>query len=151
MSVEFAKISSQITAGKSLSLNSAKLAFKDVLGIKNDTALVLNTESVLDEYMYYIRQNAAKISMDDDQIRTFAYNPKALSYYVYGTTELYQLILRLNYLKSASEFTDTVLRNNIWIPSRSNIGSFITEVLNKEKTKITKQTAEVNDDIAALS
>lgn len=133
-----------------MALTTAKLGLKDVLYIKKDTALILNTESILDEYMYYIRKDASYISMNNDQVKMYAYNPKALSYYVYGTTELYQLILRLNYLNSASEFTDTLLRNNIYIPNTQTIGTFLSEVLNKESTNYKNNMADVNTDIAAL-
>ena len=134
-----------------LAITTAKLSFQEVLHIKNDTALKINQSTILTDYLRIIREEKCiTVNFSEIQARRYAYKPKLLAYEAYGNTNYYALLLRLNYMKSISDFTQEALQEGILLPYKS-IASFLDEVLIKEKAPISRNKTEVINDINSLT
>jgi len=85
--------------------------------------------SLVNKYKYVLTDIVVKVKLDDILARQYLYQPKMLSYDLYGTTELWAELLRLNHCSSISEFKPT----NIRIYNPSKLKSMINEILILEK------------------
>lgn len=59
---------------------------------------------VFDKYIDFIKANTVQVKLTLEEQNTYKYNPKKLSLLLYGTEELWFLILRLNNVGSEIEF-----------------------------------------------
>lgn len=143
-------INGQASYESQLSITTATLSFQELLRIKTDTAIKINQHTILTDYMRIIKdQECIKVTFTDIQARKYAYKPKLLANAVFGNTNYYALILRLNYMKSVSDFTQEALQDGILFPI-VQINEFLDEVLIKEKLAISRNKTEVLNDINSL-
>lgn len=77
---------------------------QQVLAFKNGDKVLTNFDSLLVKYMPEIKQIVTTVDFPNEQYQRYRYNPKLLSYDLYGTTELWALILDLNELTSVAQF-----------------------------------------------
>lgn len=77
---------------------------QQVLAFKDGKKLLTNFDSLLVKYMPEIKQIVTTVNFPNEQYLRYRYNPKLLSYDLYGTTELWALILDLNELTSVAQF-----------------------------------------------
>lgn len=70
-----------------------------------------------DKYIDFIKEKSVKVVLTSDELTKYKYKPKLLSYDLYGTEELWFLILRLNNICHEMDFTKKIiyllLPNNI--------------------------------------
>ena len=139
-------IDEQAASASQRTISNAKLSFKTVLAISKDTALTLNTGSVFKDYMFYLtRDKCAYVVFTEENARRYMFKPKLLAYKMYGDADYYALILRLNHMKSISDFTMERLTEGIVVPY-SSVKDFFSEVLIKEKLPINRNNAKVLRD-----
>ena len=69
-----------------------------------DRKLTIPWDGLLSKYRNELSQYERTYTFTDEEYAKYAYNPKRLSYDLYGTTEFWDLILRLNELYSTSDF-----------------------------------------------
>ena len=60
--------------------------------------------SLINKYRHFLTSYVGEWELTPDIKRIFMYSPKAMSYHVYGTTELWSVLLDLNNCKSIMEF-----------------------------------------------
>ena len=60
--------------------------------------------NVLDDYVAELKDQAILVHLSSKQVDEYRYNPKKLSWKMYGTTTLYHVILKLNNLASTHDF-----------------------------------------------
>jgi hypothetical protein len=106
------------------------LFYKDVFNTSKGNILI-NGNSILDRYANELPNYKTRLTFDESDYRKYSYNPKILSYDIYGTTELWFLILHANELTSSSQF-------DMEKPYVYNGGvvSMIVSALDMEKTYI---------------
>lgn len=80
----------------------------DKLQIKNievyeNRKLILPWEDILKKYRGDLESHIQTITMTDQQQRRWMYNPKVMSYDLYGTTELWFTIVQLNEVYSTTQ------------------------------------------------
>lgn len=144
-------IEGQANSAAQLNITVARLSFKRVLAIKKNTVLKINTESIFKDYMTYIyRDKCGFVQFNEQSARKYMYKPKMLAYNLYNNIEFYALILRLNHMKSVSDFTMDKLMAGIILPF-TNIKDYFDEVFIKEKLPINRNGAEVDNDIRELT
>jgi hypothetical protein len=121
-------ISSFIDTGK---YNSLTLDNTTLMSQKED--IIFPASNILrDKYRGVILQNCMEVTVTSDELyRKFAYKPKALSYTLYGTTELWHLLLWINNMSSTSQFNKR--RFLIFLPTSSYI---LQKIINREQAKI---------------
>lgn len=134
-----------------------KLFYKAVHSYDTDDSYVMNEDCILDTYHVDLIGNVTRnvtgtssniydgytlITFSEKEFTKYKYNPKKLSYDVYGTTELWFLILRLNEMYSVTEFNINPIKLfNI------NVLDKISEILNKEEDRININEDEINAGI----
>lgn len=79
-----------------------KQVFWDELTMKHK--IIVNEASIVDKYIEELEENKRSVQLTTKEYYKYRYNPKLLSYDVYGTTELWFFILMANELYSISEF-----------------------------------------------
>ncbi len=103
---------------------------KDVFNTPNGK-MIVNGSSVLDRYRNELSQYKTKLKLTSEEYRKYQYNPKVLSYDIYGTTEFWFLILHANELTSVSQFD--MEQPYVYTGVIANV---ITSALNLEKDYI---------------
>lgn len=62
--------------------------------------------SITNKYRDFLAASQIVIALDDSQVSHYRYNPRLLAKDLYGTAELWYMILELNNLSSVIEFRD---------------------------------------------
>lgn len=125
-----------IEAGSAVTMSYKELSFIDILS-NGTEATILN---VLNDYMGELKEICFKVQFNKDEFYKYAYKPKLLSLDIYGNTELYFVILLLNDMADAKEFT----KNPVWLPKPSLLSEFLTNVYNAEYKDIDEYNSKRN-------
>lgn len=96
---------------------------------KNGDTISIPYSSITNKYKDYLSTLIITKEYTDAEKMKYWYRPKTASYDIYGTTELWDTLLILNYYTSISQFTPNVLR--YYDPSR--LKPFLNEILIIEK------------------
>lgn len=102
--------------------------------------LAINSESILSKYQKELAQYLQKMDLSTEDYMKYRFNPKRFSYDIYGTTELWFLILYANELYNIGQFD----LHSIYY---YNSGSFIVlnRILDLEKVFIDINEAECDE------
>ncbi len=106
------------------------------------TKMLVNFNNLTVKYLPELRQIKIKISLSNEEYAKYKYNPKVLSYDVYGTTELWFLILEANELHSVSEFNF----RTIYL-FRTDIVEKMTRILNLELDSKNYNEEEISTEL----
>lgn len=101
--------------------------------------MIFPTSSVFDSYMDFIMPLAIDVNLNDTEYYKFKMRPKALSYFLYGTVELWALLLKLNRVQSTMDFDRRIVRvldpkrldvlNKVIIYNKDRLDRSLTAVL----------------------
>lgn len=115
------------------SVNDAEISYRNLhtnLFIKsNDAVIKVPYKSITREYSNFFSEAAVIAELSSDEYFTYRFKPKKLSYDLYGTTELWSVLLELNGLNSIIEFD--LERVKVYEPS--TFMKLLNEVLILEK------------------
>lgn len=111
---------------------------------EDDLHVIMNYQSIMDRYVQYIRDYLTEIELSQEEMRKYRYNPKRLSFNLYGTTSYWWSIIFANQIHSLTEF-DFSRDNVIKVFTREGISAFST-VLSVDKTFISENQSEVSKD-----
>lgn len=111
---------------------------------EDDLHVIMNYQSIMDRYVQYIRDYITEIELSQEEMRKYRYNPKRLSFNLYGTTSYGWSIIFANQIHSLTEF-DFSRDNVIKVFTREGISAFST-VLSVDKTFISENQSEVSKD-----
>lgn len=96
--------------------------------MKNET-IRIPLNSIMSEYRYFLEPYTVEIEINDEELVLYQFKPKSLSYKLYGTTELWAVLLMINNCVSKIDFN----KKKIKVLDPKRIMSFINEVLILEK------------------
>ena len=97
-----------------------------------------STYNVVSDYMDEITASyCVNIELSDDQLNQYKYRPKLLCYDIYGSQELYFLILIINDMCSVKDFTKKKLK----MPTKDNMTTICKAIMNANKSSIEKYNA----------
>lgn len=71
---------------------------------KMNHKIIVNESSIIDKYKEELEENKRMVEFTTKEYYRYKYNPKLLAYDVYGTTELWFMILLANELYTITEF-----------------------------------------------
>ena len=111
---------------------SNELALDNLFMFTNFEGFTIPQMNILfEKYRGIILECCLKIKLSDDLLRHYIYRPKYLSLKLYGTTDLWHLILWINDLTSATQFN----KNNLYVfdPDRIDV---LERILSIEKAKL---------------
>lgn len=74
-------------------------------------------KQLIDDYIYELRQLMQEVQFSDKYVIKYRFNPKMLSYDLYGTTKLFYLILKLNDMCNVHEFSIANHKLNLLAPT----------------------------------
>ncbi len=112
---------------------------KEVLNTETGKNLIVNDRSLLSKYLPELESSKVKVQLSNSEYRKYRFNPKRLSYDLYGTTELWFLILDANELHSITQFDLQVV--SLYDTS---ILSKMSRIFNLEKEIREQNDEEVN-------
>lgn len=137
---ESSSVKTLVVAGKQLEINNNKLHYQAF--IKPDPnkrdGFIMNTESIIERYYDLISGMIEEMVLDETQQERYRCQPRRLCMDLYGTTDLWALILRINNKMSMLDFTDTTIK-----VFSHNILDFIREVTIMDESVIRDNRLEV--------
>jgi hypothetical protein len=83
---------------------SSAFFLKQVFSIGANKKTIVNFNNLVIKYMPELKEIKIKVKLSNEEYSKYKYNPKVLSYDIYGTTELWFLILEANELHSINQF-----------------------------------------------
>ena len=91
-------------------------------------------KNTLSDFIYELKQMSIKVTLNDDEIRKYRYNPKMLSFDLYGTTRLYYVILLMNDLCDIHKFD--LKNNNLLLLTKSQMANSISKIYKADSFSI---------------
>ena len=120
---------------------SSAFFLKQVFSIENNKKMLLNFNNLVTKYMPELKGIKIKVTLSDEEYAKYKFNPKVLSYDIYGTTELWFLILEANELHSVTQFNSKTIylfRTDI-VEKMSRILNLEVDVKNYNEQEISEQ------------
>ena len=125
-------LSSFIELGRATDIISyTKLCYRERHG---DISYVV--KNVLDDYIYEMKTLAVKVQLDSKELMKYKYNPKVLSYDLYGTTEFYPFILILNDMCNIHQFD--LSKKTLYLITRNVLADSLSKIYNSNIVSIAK-------------
>lgn len=97
--------------------------------LDNDRIIKIPLNDTMSAYRYFLDPYLIEFELHDEELQLYQFKPKSLSYKLYGTTELWALLLMINNCVSKIDFNEKKIK----VLDPKNIKSFINEVLILEK------------------
>ena len=98
-----------------------------------------NIYNVASDYIDEIISNyCVDVELSDEQLSKYMYRPKLLCYDIYGSQELYYLILIINDICSVKDFT----KKKIKLPTKINMSTICKSIMNSNRSDIQKYNSE---------
>jgi hypothetical protein len=100
--------------------------------------------NVLSDYINELKDMSKTVTLSDDEYNIYKYKPKLLSYYLYGNTELYFIILWINDIWSVKDFDFHTLK----LIKNSDLSDALSRINASEKSfiKAYNESASSNSD-----
>lgn len=95
--------------------------------------MIFPTTSVFDSYMDFIYPICVDVELTPDEYYRYKMRPKALSYLLYGTIELWSLLLKLNRVQSSMDFDKKIVK--VLDPSKTDI---LTRIMTYNRERLDK-------------
>ena len=124
-------LSEFISIGKT---STAKLSYRDISYIENRDNMEFVVKNTLSDFIYELKQMSIKVALTDEEIRKYRYNPKMLSFDLYGTTRLYYVILLMNDLCDIHKFD--LKNNNLLLLTKSQMANSISKIYKTDSFSI---------------
>ena len=121
-----ATLASFIDRGKSVILKYSNFCMYN----KSDNGNIMSVYNVLDDYRSEIEKNLVDIHFSDAEVLKYIYNPKRLSYDVYGSTDFYPFILWLNYMGNIKDFNFE--NRTLKMIEKNTLSSILSDIMNSE-------------------
>ena len=90
--------------------------------------------SVLDDYLQDMQEKAIECTLSKAERDRYFLKPRILSSDIYGTTELYYIILRINNMWSPKQFT--LENNKLKMLTKDHMNSFLSAIMRVESKDI---------------
>jgi len=125
-------LSEFISAGSS----SAVISFPKLCFCELDDFIKYTVLCVLDDYIYELKQNAKTIIISSDNQQKYHYNPKLLASDIYGSTELYYVIMLINDICDTKQFN--LKSGTLKMLTVADMSDFLNKIYTAEKADIVK-------------
>lgn len=113
-----------ISLGRKVSLTYDRYSFKELLSNGTEISIL----NVVNDYMREIKENSLLVKFSENEYRKYRFKPKILSYDVYGTQDLYYVILLVNGIIDEKEFDFTELL----MPTTDTMNTYMSAIYNAE-------------------
>lgn len=113
-----------ISLGRKVSLTYDRYSFKELLSNGTEISIL----NVVNDYMREIKENSLLVKFSENEYRKYRFKPKILSYDVYGTQDLYYVVLLANGIIDEKEFDFTELL----MPTTDTMNTYMSAIYNAE-------------------
>ena len=120
------RISNFIATKPRTSLDYQTISFSEVHS--NIDYVIANV--VTTDYFQDLKDISVDVKLSDNEVLKYRYRPKMLSYDLYGNTELYYIILRLNDLYNIKDFP--LSKKHLILTPRDKLRDFLSDVYNAD-------------------
>lgn len=138
MTYKEATLSEYISSYNQTDITFASLHLKEKDTADSGDAIILLSDNIITKYKGDLEDHVTLVTLTTTEFNKYQYNPKVLSYDLYGTTELWTLILDLNQLYSTAEFSINPIKLY-----DTSILNYIGAILNLEKPIIDSNIASI--------
>ena len=128
-----------------LEVSEDKLHLKEVSTLEDGSMVTLLTDSILLKYKNDLDELVETKTLTIQEQNRYFFNPWVLSYDLYGTTEFWFLLLDLNEMSSATEFTQETIK--VYDGSLMNI---VNAILALEEEFINQNEEELESALSNL-
>lgn len=97
-----------------------------------DKTIVYSSDNVLYDYLEEIKGKAVDYTFSDSEYMKYKYRPKLLAYDIYGSTELYFVILAMNNTCNIKDFN----KRTIKMLYKSDMSDLLNAIVSAEKNRI---------------
>lgn len=132
-------IKDYITQYNNEDITFSEFFLKQVFVTDAGKKLLMNFENLIIKYMPELKEMKVKVSLSNEEYSRYKFNPKLLSFDIYGTTELWFLILEANELHTISQFDS----KTIYL-FRADIIEKVARILNLEVSNKNYNADEVS-------
>lgn len=143
------KLSDTHTLSEFLSLASSipeKFDHRTFCMIETRDGLEYPIYNVIDDYLPELKAKALTINLSSTEREKYIYNPKLLSYKIYNTTMWYYIILRLNNLCNAHEFT--IPNNKLLLIPVKDLKDSLSKIFNSNSSSIKQYNTIHSKDVS---
>lgn len=111
------------------SSNSSDINYETTSLIQRINGYTMISYNIFNDYIDELNDLAVYVTLTNEEYNKYLYRPKILAYDLYGSTELYFLILMLNNICNVKEFNFKRLK----LLKVDDLQKFISAVYNSEK------------------
>lgn len=108
-------------------INYDKICFKE---FHDNTHFIV--KNILDDYLWEFKHASLKCKLSTEEFQKYQYNPKRLCSDLYGTTEVYFVILAINDMASVRDFDKKIL----YLMKKDDMNSYLTKIYTSEHKSI---------------
>lgn len=111
-------------------------SYRDISYFETRDNIEFVVKNLLDDYLYELKQLAIQIQLTDKEIETYRFNPKLLSYKLYGSTKIYYVLLKINDMCNIHEFS--LSNKKLLLLTPKDMSSSLSSIYNSEKFSLSK-------------
>lgn len=124
--------------------NITTKSYYDLSFIENIDGKEFVIKQILDDYIDILKTMTVTVKFSDLEVDTYKFNPKLLSYKLYGTTSFYYIILLLNNMCNIHLFN--LNNKTLQLLSPKTMNTVISQIYNSEQYSISKYNNNHKND-----
>ena len=124
-----------VTAGRTVTTSYPKFSFLE----KCTNGTIVSIHNVIWDYIDELKEISVIVKLSDTEMQRYKYRPKLLCHDIYGSTEIYFVLMALNNIADVTEFDN----RNVRMLRKDHMELFISRIYNAESRAI----AAYNDKI----
>ena len=119
--------------------SSTQITYDKLSIFENVDGLYLVTHNVLDDYKKEIDMCCQTVVLSTSELNKYKYKPKLLAYDIYGSTELFFIILFTNNICDVKDFN----RNKIKLLPQDSLETIISYIYESQEAILSKNKANI--------
>lgn len=119
--------------------SSTQITYDKLSIFENVDGLYLVTHNVLDDYKKEIDMCCQTVVLSTSELNKYKYKPKLLAYDIYGSTELFFIILFTNNICDVKDFN----RNKIKLLPQDSLETIISYIYESQQAVLSKNKANI--------
>lgn len=125
-------------------INSApsnSITYESTSFLEKFSTLTLVSYNIFNDYLDEMLELSVSVTLSDEEYNRYVYRPKLLAYDVYGSTEIYFLILMLNNICNVKEFNFRKVK----MLRVEDLEKVISSVYNSEKYRLDLNRSKIEE------
>lgn len=125
-------------------INSApsnSITYESTSFLEKFSTLTLVSYNIFNDYLDEMLELSVSVTLSDEEYNRYVYRPKLLAYDVYGSTEVYFLILMLNNICNVKEFNFRKVK----MLRVEDLEKVISSVYNSEKYRLDLNRSKIEE------